>query len=98
MYNLHREDDCTLVFKTPLHGKSGIDSAHNFPRVVAERLNRYDRALHVPALIEACRDQELIERERRIKTKKNENLQRLFIYLPDDIKTGLHYFVLQIIF
>ena len=86
IYNLHKEDDCTLVFKTPLHGKSSIDSAHNFPRLVAERLNKYDRALHVPALIDACRQHEILERERRQKTNKSPLLKRFFIYLPDSIK------------
>ena len=65
IYHLSKERPTTLVYKIPLHGKSNIDSAHNFPRNLATRKNKYDKCLDVRSLVEVCREEESRERIKR---------------------------------
>ena len=51
-----------MLFKSAGHSKSDIDGLHNFPRIVAETENQYDRALNLHDLIECCKEAESDQR------------------------------------
>ena len=67
-----------MLFKSAGHSKSDIDGLHNFPRIVAETENQYDRALNLHDLIECCKEAESDQRQNR----RDEDFQRFFMELP----------------
>ncbi len=63
----------TLLYKCPLHSKSGIDGHHAFPRISAEKANKHNLGLTLETLVECCEADEQYEQIQREKSTENSN-------------------------
>ena len=72
----------TLLYKCPLHSKSGIDGHHAFPRISAEKANKHNLGLTLETLVECCEADEQYEQIQR--EKKHRKFKRIFRVIPQE--------------